>query len=528
MERKLPNELEELWNRLPERYQSIYGFEDSYEGKRPSHDRLEIIRRVVKELSDLKGRRLKILDIGASQGFFSVGLALDGNCVTAIDHNLDNVLFVQGLADYYSIQDKLDCQNLDINDFIKSNSQEYDLVLCFSVLHHEYWKNGAESTRQVIDYLRRTCAVGIYELALKDEPLYWSASLPTSPLDDFMNYVFIDEIASVNNHLSDSQRPIFLVSDKFMLIEESLTPIHDGFIPPHPFVDEMHRRRRAFLIDGNLLKFEYSFPSINHYRELENEYEFLSRATDEIRQDLDLPTVACFSKGSFVSRLTRTFIPGKRIDQVLNATNSKEIESAVLIHLRKWAKHGLYPNDLRPWNVIVQDDARVSYIDYGRSSDSCNDANGLNCIYALLTLLLYIRRSNPKSFTLAPEEILSNLWDLEVVDLNLEWTEGFFEELTSSDFKLLQLISHEDILKFNTQVKRLFTLTQERDELTQERDELTQERDELTQQRDELTQQRDELTQQRDELTQQRDEIVHSTIWKWTNPLRKVIDLFKK
>ena len=71
-------------------------------------------------------------------------------------------------------------------------------------------------------------------------------------------------------------------------------------------------------------------------------------------------------------------------------------------------------------------------------------------------------------------------------------------------------------------------LTQQRDELTQQRDELTQQRDELTQQRDELTQQRDELTQQRDELTQQRDEIVDSTIWKLTNPLRKVIELFKK
>ena len=37
-----------------------------------------------------------------------------------------------------------------------------------------------------------------------------------------------------------------------------------------------------------------------------------------------------------------------------------------------------------------------------------------------------------------------------------------------------------------------------------------------------------ELTQQRDELTQQRDEIVNSTIWKFTNPLRKVIDLIKQ
>jgi len=37
-----------------------------------------------------------------------------------------------------------------------------------------------------------------------------------------------------------------------------------------------------------------------------------------------------------------------------------------------------------------------------------------------------------------------------------------------------------------------------------------------------------ELIQQRDELIQQRDELINSTIWKLTNPLRFVINFFKK
>jgi glycosyltransferase involved in cell wall biosynthesis len=55
-------------------------------------------------------------------------------------------------------------------------------------------------------------------------------------------------------------------------------------------------------------------------------------------------------------------------------------------------------------------------------------------------------------------------------------------------------------------------------------DELSQ----LTEQRDELTEQRDELTEQRDELTEQRDELLNSTIWKVTQPIRTLINLFKK
>ena len=467
MERKLPNKLEELWNLLPERYQSIYGFEDSYEGKRPSRDRLEIIRRVVKDLRALKGRRLKILDIGASQGYFSLGLALDGNYVTAIDDNFDNVSFVQGLADYYSIQDKLDCQNLDINDFIKSNSQEYDLVLCFSVLHHEYWKNGTESTKQVIDYLRRTCDAGIFELALRDEPLYWGASLPTSPLDDFLDYRYIDQIATVDNHLSASRRPIFLASDKYISSNQKLTAINDGLIPPHPFVDEKHRRRRAFLIDGHLMKFEFPSSSANQFWELENEYEFISKASDEIRNGLNLPKVMDFSKTEFVTRLVRTFIPGKRIDQVLNEVNSKQIESAILIHLKLWAKYGLYPNDLRPWNLIVQDDANVSYIDYGRSSEFCNDANDLDCLFSLLTLLVYIRRADSQRFTIALEEVVFNLLDLESTDIDVKWNEALFDKLIANELNLLKLLKRSEILKLESHTVEAYALTQERDALTQ-------------------------------------------------------------
>ena len=70
-------------------------------------------------------------------------------------------------------------------------------------------------------------------------------------------------------------------------------------------------------------------------------------------------------------------------------------------------------------------------------------------------------------------------------------------------------------------------LTQERDALTQERDALTQERDALTQERDALTQERDALTQERDALTQERDALKNSTIWRLTEPLRKIRNILK-
>jgi glycosyltransferase involved in cell wall biosynthesis len=43
-----------------------------------------------------------------------------------------------------------------------------------------------------------------------------------------------------------------------------------------------------------------------------------------------------------------------------------------------------------------------------------------------------------------------------------------------------------------------------------------------------LTHQRDELKHQRDELTHQREELLNSTIWKVTQPIRNLINLFKK
>jgi hypothetical protein len=44
----------------------------------------------------------------------------------------------------------------------------------------------------------------------------------------------------------------------------------------------------------------------------------------------------------------------------------------------------------------------------------------------------------------------------------------------------------------------------------------------------ELIQQRDQLIQQRDQLIQQRDELLNSTIWKFTKPLRALINFVKR
>ena len=43
-----------------------------------------------------------------------------------------------------------------------------------------------------------------------------------------------------------------------------------------------------------------------------------------------------------------------------------------------------------------------------------------------------------------------------------------------------------------------------------------------------LTKERDELTKERDELTKERDELLNSTIWKFTKPLRVLVNFVKK
>jgi cell division protein FtsL len=139
----------------------------------------------------------------------------------------------------------------------------------------------------------------------------------------------------------------------------------------------------------------------------------------------------------------------------------------------------------------------------------------------------YVRNFSHSSHTDFPDSLLDN-WQLRL-DKTLD--EINVDKLRSLDScNRDQLVAQRDqlVAQRDQLVAQRDQLVAQRDQLVAERDQLVAQRDQLVAQRDQLVAQRDQLVAQRDELVAQRDSLLSSTIWKFTKPLRQLIDLLRR
>lgn len=98
-------------------------------------DRLQgILARIREVFGD---RKLRIADVGCNSGFFCFSLANQGHDVVGIDGSAKYVARCNFLADTaYPLPNRPSFRTQLINETNLASLSEFDLVLCFSVLHH--------------------------------------------------------------------------------------------------------------------------------------------------------------------------------------------------------------------------------------------------------------------------------------------------------------------------------------------------------------------------------------------------------
>ena len=79
---------------------------------------------------------MRVLDIGANTGFFSVGAVLEGaREVLAVEGNTEHAQFIEASAELLQKNDILKVQNSYFK-FENNSERHYDLTFCLNVLHH--------------------------------------------------------------------------------------------------------------------------------------------------------------------------------------------------------------------------------------------------------------------------------------------------------------------------------------------------------------------------------------------------------
>lgn len=368
-----------LVKQLPEVYQPIFKHpEFTAQASRSCLDRLETIASVYDYIAKEKGRPLKVLDLGCAQGFFSLNLAERGAIVTAVDYSQPNVDVCNKLAEEnssFKVEFLLGSIETIVQERVKE--QEYDLVLGLSVFHHLVYEHGAEYVFDLFKMLSNKVETGIFEFALNTEPLYWAASQPEDPRKLIESYAFSHHLSMYGTHLSAVERPLFFASNKYWNIDDCYGVIDHFMRRSHQLDNFYHgNNRRYYFSDDKIIKIFLKNATNSNYSELLNESVFLKQEIPGFRA----AELLRYGSSESESWLVRTTVPGRLLLDIILAGDEfddERIIADILEQVTILEAHGLYHNDLRPWNILIGDDSQTYIIDYGSISTSVTDGDDL-------------------------------------------------------------------------------------------------------------------------------------------------------
>ena len=216
--------------------------------------RIDVLTQAVGHVSSHLDRSLRILDLGAAQGYVAFRLAQLGHQVTGIEALPQNIAIARSLKEEYPELDVaflegdiVDCRTL-------VSLSDYDVVIGFSVLHHVAHRHGHEAAVELVSTLAGHIPFAIFEMAVASEPVYWADSLPADPRVTLAPYAFIREIGLVGTHLSDIRRPLLFASSTHVLAKAGLEVIESWKNESHADLQgaTLGLRRYYFVASGIL------------------------------------------------------------------------------------------------------------------------------------------------------------------------------------------------------------------------------------------------------------------------------------
>lgn len=363
-----------LVRNLPEVYQPIFGHpEFDASASRACDERLDAILPVLDALPN-RGA-LRVLDLGCAQGYFALSLLERGVAseVVGIDKLGANVELCQALAGPFEGRARF--LEASLSPELIASLGSFDAVLGLSVLHHIAHEEGLERAVAIVQALAASAGLAFLELALKEENLYWSARLPQDFRELLRPLPFWRTLRHLPTHLGSVRRPLVVASARHVLVAGRLFPFDEHLASSHEFERGVHVRSRRYFLSraaGTLCKQYDKVPAVPHNAsELSAERAFLERYHGEISF---VPRLLAFEETADSVLLVREAPPGVRLSQLITGGTPYDADQGidmVVSQLAELEKHGLFHNDLRTWNVLV-DLARPRWtlIDFGSISST--------------------------------------------------------------------------------------------------------------------------------------------------------------
>lgn len=378
---------------LPEKYQPIFAHPELSDGSsRGCQDRFVLIRECARLLQAEVGRPLRVLDLGCAQGYFSLSLAADGHSVHGVDFLDLNVHVCEALAkENPGFQATF--EHGTVEEVIERlEPGEYDLVLGLSVFHHLVHARGILAVSDLCRKLSEAVGAGIFELALREEPLYWAPSLPQEPAELLASYAFTRLLSRQATHLSTVSRPLIFASSRYWYAGDVVGEFTTWSGESHAHGRGTHQQSRRYYFGERTFVKKMTLgmggrAEIN-LQEFRNESEFLRNPP----ASYPAPRLILALNDASDLYLARERMEGRLLSELIDEGapyDSDQVISDLLSQLVLLERAGLYHNDVRCWNVLMSPDGNATLIDYGAISPDANDCSWLGDL--LLSFLITTR-----------------------------------------------------------------------------------------------------------------------------------------
>ncbi|QIR75455.2 methyltransferase domain-containing protein [Sulfurospirillum diekertiae] len=370
--------IEDIVAALPEIYQPIFNHPELSEAvSRDCEDRWTYIEKIYRQLEDKLKRPLKVLDLGCAQGYFSLSLATCGATVLGIDYLDKNIAVCQSLAKE-NAKLKVNFEIGKIEEVIEKLAiNQYDLVLGLSVFHHIVYEHGLDWTKKLLENLASKVTLGIFEIALKNEPLYWANAQAEKTRDLLDGFCFVRQITSFSTHLSLICRPMYVASNVYWMFDDIVEQFNKTNKNPHLYANGTHENTRQYFMSEDKITKLFLFDNQNRYKlnhiEYENEVDFLKKYSALWDS---LPKILHYEQSENEAWIVRTTIRGKLLCDIIDKNelyNADQIIKDILNQVVALESCGLYHNDIRTWNVLIREDTSACLIDYGAISKKEQD-----------------------------------------------------------------------------------------------------------------------------------------------------------
>lgn len=415
----------------------------------------DAIYKVVKNLENHLGRKLRILEIGSAQGFFGLQFAKEGHQIISIDWEDENVQFVKKLR--LSIPDPISYEifRIDLDRILEINETEFDLSISMGSLVQVYRTLNTSAQGRFFEFIKKNSKVAIWDIPIFEENASWNWAINQNPLEDFKKDPFLFEIGRYKKHNRGAKWPLILTSENFAYTENQFfqfdtTQIHFK----HPFSDGTENNRRTINLGEKILKFEFREGIQENRVSILGEKRFLESKRIIEMNEILFPRVISANIGEYVSQFSRETVEGIRLDLALNSQNSNEILGKFASLTVSLAKSGIFPNDLRPWNIIW-DGETCKLIDFSSSNFFDDDESGIPQFISFLATVEFIKLGNFKAESWNMNRYISNfnkiyssLGNLKHFLFDFTWKEIFSEKtFVESILKLDSEIAIQEVIQ---------------------------------------------------------------------------------